>query len=74
MIVNKFRSSIQTRIVINRTYTYQNMSHTPRGLPNAMGGQAWTKVLVALVEDWYLCLLLGLLALSKGKSTHGMLP
>ena len=33
--------------------------------------KARTLLLVALIEDWYLCLLVDLLSLAKGKSTRG---
>ena len=38
MIVTKFRSSIRTRVVINRAHT-KILSRAPRGLQNAIEGQ-----------------------------------
>ena len=52
----------------------QKYCHAPRGLQNAIEGQGKDLgILVALLEDWYLCIL-DLLSLAKGKSTRGIPP
>ena len=75
VIVTKFRSSIRTHIMINHAHTKNiivRSSWTPEC--HRRTKQGLNEVLVALLEDRYLCLLLDLhvLSLAKGKSHRGI--